>query len=158
MRIAIVGTGVAGLTAAHLLHAQHEITVFESDATVCGHAHTVDVEVDGRRYAVDVGFIVYNERNYPRFAALLARLGVATQPTEMSFGVSDAAAGLEFRASNLNSLFARRRNVLRPAYLRLLAEILRFNRAARELVDDDAGPDEPLDEFVQRGGFSDAFV
>ena len=101
MRIAIVGTGVAGLVSAHLLHPDHDITVFESDARVGGHANTVDVEVDGRRHAVDTGFIVYNERNYPGFVALLRELGVVTQATDMSFGVSDSRSGLEFRASNL---------------------------------------------------------
>ncbi len=114
MRVAIVGTGVAGLVSAHLLHPDHEITVFEADARVGGHANTVDVAVGGGHHAVDTGFIVYNERNYPGFVALLDELGVATQPTDMSFGVSDADSGLEFRASNLNSLFAQRRNLLNP--------------------------------------------
>ena len=175
MRIAIVGTGVAGLAAAHRLHPRHDITVFESDARVGGHAHTVDVEVDGQRHAVDTGFIVYNERNYPGFVALLAELGVATQATEMSFGVADAQTGLEFRASSLNSMFAQRRNLLRPAFVRLLTEIVRFNRAARALVDGEprwrgserlggpsAAPDgdaeESLAEFVRRGRYSAAFV
>ena len=158
MKIAIVGTGVAGLVAAHLLHARHDITMFENDARVGGHAHTVDVEVDGRHHAVDTGFIVYNERNYPGFAALLRELGVPTQPSAMSFGVSDLTSGLEFRGSDLNSIFAQRRNLLRPSFLRLLAEIVRFNRAARALVADDSGDEETLADFVTRGHYSDAFV
>ncbi len=158
MRIAIVGTGVAGLTAAHLLHPHHEITVFEAEARVGGHAHTVDVDIDGIHHAVDVGFIVYNERNYPGFVALLAELGVATQPTEMSFGVSDPGRGLEFGASNLDSIFAQRRNLVRPAFLRLLGEIVRFNRDASALLDDDSMGDESLAEFVRREGYSNAFI
>ena len=175
MRIAIVGTGVAGLVSAHLLHRRHDITVFESDARVGGHANTVDVEVDGRQHAVDTGFIVYNERNYPGFVALLRELGVATQSTAMSFGVSDAASGLEFRASNFNSIFAQRRNLVNPQFVRLLAEIVRFNRAARVLVDDEPrwqgidridgtaaaarhDDEESVEEFVRRGNYSNAFV
>ena len=131
MKIAVVGTGVSGLVSAHLLHPHHDVTVFESDARTGGHANTIDVVVDGRVHAVDTGFIVYNEPNYPGFTELLRELGVATQPTEMSFGVSDARAGLEYRASNLNSLFAQRRNLVNPSFLRLLSEIVRFNRAAR---------------------------
>jgi len=174
MRIAIVGTGVAGLVAARLLHPHHDITVFEADSRVGGHANTVDVVVEGRSHAVDTGFIVYNERNYPGFTALLRDLGVATQTAEMSFGVSDARSGLQFRASNFNSLFAQRRNLVNRRYLRLLAEIVRFNRATRALVEQEPrwqGPDrlpgaderaeiddESLAEFVRRGRYSEAFV
>ena len=128
MKIAIVGTGVSGLVAAHLLHPHHEITVFESDTRIGGHANTVDVEVDGRSVAVDTGFIVYNDRNYPGFRALLDRLGVATQPTEMSFSVSDPRTGLgvsrlepqcDLRPASQScqsivSASARRRHALQP--------------------------------------------
>ena len=174
MKIAIVGTGVSGLVAAHMLHTHHDINVFESDTRIGGHVNTVDVEVDGRSVAVDTGFIVYNDRNYPGFRALLDRLGVATQPTDMSFSVSDLSTGLEFRGSNLNAIFAQRRNLANPSFLRLLAEITRFNRAARRLVagearwngpdrlpDDggsDAHSDESLADFVHRGRFSQSFV
>ena len=136
VRIAIVGTGVSGLVAAHQLHPHHDLTVFEADARVGGHANTVDVEIDGVTHGVDTGFIVYNDANYPGFASLLRELGVATQPTEMSFSVADARTGLEYRGSNLNTLFAQRRNLVRPSFLRLLADIVRFNRAARRLVAD----------------------
>ncbi len=174
MKIAIIGTGVSGLVAAHMLHPHHEITVFESDTRIGGHANTVDVEVDGRSVAVDTGFIVYNDRNYPGFRALLDRLGVATQPTEMSFSVSDPRTGLEFRGSNLNAIFAQRRNLANPSFLRLLADVTRFNRAARRLVAGETrwdGPDrlpdgggfdahaeESLADFVRRGRFSQSFV
>ena len=173
VKIAIVGTGVSGLVAAHLLHPQHEITVFESDTRIGGHANTVDVEVDGQPVAVDTGFIVYNDRNYPGFRALLDQLQVATQPTEMSFSVSDPRTGLEYRGSNLNAIFAQRRNLANPSFLRLLADVTRFNRAARRLVAGegswrgsdrlpdgglDADVEETLAEFVRRGRFSQAFV
>lgn len=157
MRIAIVGTGVAGLVAAHRLHPNHDITVFERDDRVGGHANTVDVDIDGRSHAVDTGFIVYNERNYPGLVALLAELGVATQPTEMSFGVSDSRTGLEYCGSTLNSLFAQRRNLARPAFFRLLTDIVRFNRAARGLLID-GDPEESLADFVHRRKLSSAFV
>src|SRR3954453_19277486 len=173
MKIAIVGTGVSGLVAAHMLHPHHDITVFESDNRIGGHANTIDVDVDGRSVAVDTGFIVYNDRNYPGFRALLDRIGVATQPSEMSFSVSDPRTGLEFRGSNLNAVFAQRRNLANPSFLRLLADVIRFNRAARRLVAGEGrwngadrlsggelygGADETLGEFVRRGRFSQSFV
>jgi predicted NAD/FAD-binding protein len=175
VRIAIVGTGVSGLVAAHHLHRDHDLTVFEADSRMGGHANTVEVEVDDAVHHVDTGFIVYNEANYPGFVALLAELGVATQPTAMSFSVSDARSGLEYRGSNLNTLFAQRRNLASPSFLRLLTEIARFNRAARKLVahetrwdgadrlpardaaDDETG-DEAIEAFLQRGRYSSSFV
>lgn len=171
-----MGTGISGLVAAHRLHRDHEVTVFEADARVGGHANTVEVEVDGVDHHVDTGFIVYNEANYPGFVALLHELGIATQPTEMSFSVTNAQTGLEYRGSNLNTLFAQRRNLANPSFLRLIAEIVRFNRAARRLVahetrwqgadrlPDTAGSpgdspdDESIDEFLHRGRYSGSFV
>ena len=174
MRIAIIGTGVSGLVAAHQLYPLHDLTVFEADARVGGHANTVDVEIDGVTHGVDTGFIVYNDANYPGFAALLRELGIATQPTEMSFSVADAHTGLEYRGSNLNTLFAQRRNLIRPSFLRLLGDIVRFNRAARRLVAGvprwqgadrlpaAAGPEddgfESIGSFIGRGRYSRSFV
>ena len=174
MRVAIIGTGVSGLVAAHALHRDHEVTVFEADTRVGGHANTVDVEVGGIIHAVDTGFIVYNEPNYPGFTALLRALGVETQPTEMSFSVTNAGSGLEYRGSNLNTLFAQRRNLTRPSFLRLVTEIVRFNRAARRLVvneprwqaserlpatgGDDGASDESIESFLRRGRYSQSFV
>ena len=176
MKIAIVGTGISGLVAAHRLHPDHQVTLFEADSRIGGHANTVDITVDGVRHAVDTGFIVYNERNYPGFSSLLRELGVATQPTEMSFSVADIRSGLEYRGSNLDTLFVQRRNAFRPSFLRLIAEIARFNRAARALVageqqwrgadrlaqpvspNDVAAEEESLEEFVKRGRYSAAFV
>lgn len=171
MRIGIVGSGISGLVAARHLSVDHEITLFEADDRLGGHAHTVDADVDGVRHAVDTGFIVYNEANYPGFVALLAELGVATHSTEMSFGVTDAQTGLEYRGSNLNTLFAQRRNLFRPTFLRMLTEIVRFNRAAQRLVEDDprwrsgdrlpgeaSGDDRTIAEFLRAGRYSRTFV
>ena len=160
MKVAIVGTGVSGLVAAHKLHPAHDITVFEADDRIGGHTNTVDVEVDGLVVPVDTGFIVCNERTYPNFLALLDELGVATQRSEMSFAVSDPAAGLEYRATNLDTLYAQRSNLLRPSFHRMLVDILRFNRAMRSLGS--SGGDDDLDttlrDLVARGRYSQAFV
>ncbi len=158
MKIAIVGSGVSGLVAAHHLNARHEIALFEADDRLGGHTNTVEVEGGGRSVAVDTGFIVYNERNYPHFAALLRSLGVATQPSNMSFSVSDPATGLEYSSASLNSIFAQRRNLGRGSFLRLLGEILRFNRAVARVLSDHGDNDESLDHFVRRGRFSDDLV
>lgn len=110
MKIAVVGTGISGLVAAHLLHRDHELIVYEAGEHVGGHTNTIEIEEDGQRLAVDTGFIVYNERTYPNFCRLLAQLDVATQPSDMSFSVRDERSGLEYRGDNLNTLFAQRRN------------------------------------------------
>ena len=128
MRIAIVGTGISGLVCAHLLHPHHDITVFEAGDHVGGHTNTVRVDLDGETHHVDTGFIVHNDRNYPNFVKLMNQLGVATQPSTMSFSVSDPRTGLEYRGTNLNTIFAQRRNLVRPSFLRMLADIVRFNR------------------------------
>lgn len=140
MKVAIVGAGIAGNTVAYRLRDEHEITVFEAADYVGGHTHTVDVEVAGSRYAIDTGFIVFNDWTYPHFMALLDELGVASQPTSMSFSVSCERTGLEYNGTSLASLFADRRNLLRPRFYRLLAEIIRFGRDAQAFLEshDDA--------------------
>ncbi len=129
--IAIIGTGIAGLTSAYYLSRQHRVTVFEANDYIGGHTHTVDVEHDGERSAIDTGFIVFNDRTYPRFIRLLGELGVPYQPTQMSFSVRNDAIGLEYNGHNLSSMFAQRTNLVRPAFLRMLADITRFNRRVR---------------------------
>jgi len=156
MRIAIVGAGIAGNVAARLLHGAHDITVFEAAAHAGGHSHTHEIEQAGRRLAVDTGFIVYNERTYPRFTALLRELGVATQESRMSFSVRDDEAGLEYNGTSLNALFAQRRNLLRPAFLGMVRDILRFNREAPRLLDTPGG-ELPLGELLERGRYGRAF-
>jgi predicted NAD/FAD-binding protein len=157
MRVAIVGSGVSGLVSAHLLHPEHQITMYEADNRVGGHVNTVTVELDDGIHAVDTGFIVYNERTYPAFTKLLAQLGVQTQPSDMSFSVSCAETGLEYRTTNANTLFAQRRNLARPSFLRLLADIPRFNRGARRLIDSE-DLTTTLADFLDEGGYSRSFV
>ncbi len=160
LRIAIVGTGISGLVCAHLLHPHHAVTIFEAGDRVGGHTNTVRVDLDGETHHVDTGFIVHNDRNYPNFVTLMRQLGVATQPSNMSFSVSDPRTGLEYRGTNLNTLFAQRRNLVRPSFLRMLADIARFNRAAKRLLRDDSSRDDSvsLEQFVREGRYSPAFT
>ncbi len=152
MRIAIVGSGISGLSAAHLLAPKHEVVVFEAEQRVGGHVHTWDFEADGKRWAVDSGFIVYNQRNYPRFSRLLAELGVATQPSTMSFSVLSPQEGFEFNPSTLGQLLANPENGLRPSFWRLLADILRFHREAGA-----GSPHQTLGDFLEQGRFGRRF-
>ena len=156
MRIAIIGSGISGMVVAARLHRDHDITVFEAGSHVGGHTHTVDVEWQGRQYAVDTGFIVFNHWTYPRFIALLNELGVEYQNSNMSFSLRCERSGLEYNGTTINTLFAQRRNVLRPTFLRMLADILRFNRQSRELLD---GQDDAitLGEYLDRNRYSRAF-
>lgn len=159
MRIGIIGAGISGLTAAYHLHDRHDVTVLERDTRIGGHTHTVDVTVEGRNYAIDTGFIVFNERTYPHFIALLNELGVASQPTEMGFSVRDATSGLEYNGTSLNGLFAQRRNLFRPRFHRMLRDILRFYREAPRLLEADAAEESlTVGEYVRREGYSTEFV
>ena len=158
MRIAIIGTGISGLTCAHLLGEGHDVTVFERDARPGGHTHTVRIELDEEIPAVDTGFIVYNERNYPGLVRLFDRLGVRTKPSDMSFGVSDAATGVEWRATSFSTVFAQPRNALRPSFLRMLADILRFNRRTRRLLAAGIPDSLTLRDLVAAGGWSPRMV
>lgn len=157
MRIAIVGGGIAGLVAARWLQTDHEITVFEANSYPGGHTHTVPVELPSGRWVVDTGFIVYNERNYPAFTALLAQLGVATQPTSMSFSVRSDAGGFEYNGSSLNQLFGQRSNLLRPSFYRMVTDIVRFGRQAPLAVQDGAA-ESTLGAYARDAGYSDRFL
>ena len=159
MKIAIIGSGISGLTAAYLLNRQHEIQVFEASDWVGGHTHTVDVEVAGKAYALDTGFIVFNDWTYPNFIRLLDRLGVGYQATEMSFSVRDPASGLEYNGNSLNSLFAQRRNLLSPPFWGMLRDILRFNREALDdLGQGRIAADTTLGNYLQSGGYGPRFI
>ena len=157
MRIAIVGGGISGLVAAHLLHPDHDITLFEANASPGGHTHTVPVTTASGVWPVDTGFIVYNERNYPAFTALLARLSVATQPTSMSFSVRSDASGFEYNGSSLNQLFGQRTNLLRPSFYRMAADIVRFGHDAPRAIRDGAAR-ATLGEYAREAGYSNRFL
>ncbi len=152
MRIAVIGSGVSGLVAAHLLHGTHEITVFEAGSYAGGHTNTVAVG----EHHVDTGFIVFNDRNYPLFERLLGRLNVPWQPSEMSFSVSDARGDFEYNGSSPNGLFAKRAHLVTPSFHRMLADLVRFNRDARALL---ASRDDPsLSDWLAIRGYSKPFV
>ena len=157
MKIAIIGAGIAGNVVAARLHGRHEITVFEALGHVGGHTHTHEVEQAGRRYAVDTGFIVFNDWTYPNFIALLDELGVPSQPSAMSFSVRDERDGLEYNGTTLNTLFAQRLNLVRPRFLGMVRDILRFNREAPALLGTPGG-EVALGEVLRAGGYGRAFV
>ena len=151
MNIAIIGTGVSGLGAAHVLQRQHQVTLFEQASWVGGHAHTVDA--DGQ--PVDTGFIVYNESNYPLLSRLFRELGVETAPTDMSFGMHNPTNGMAYSSRGLSGLFARPQNALRPRIYRMIRELGRFNRLARAALAENRHADITLGEFLDGHGFSD---
>jgi predicted NAD/FAD-binding protein len=157
MRIAVIGSGIAGMVAAYRLCRDHEITVFESGCHIGGHTHTVDVLAEGRPYAVDTGFIVHNDWTYPNFVALLKELEVAWQPSDMSFSVRCETSGLEYNGTSLNSLFAQRLNLIRPSFLRMVADILRFGSSAPALLAIQAA-DISLGDYLQENGYSRYFI
>ncbi len=157
MRVAIVGSGVSGNVCAWLLHADHEVHLFESEEDPGGHTRTVDFEIDGRSYAADIGFMVCNDRTYPLFLQLLSQLQIPTQVSDMSFSVRCNRSGLEYQGSSLNGLFAQRRNLLRPRFLGMLREILRFNRECPRFLDE-RDDRLTLAEYLHRERYGDEFV
>lgn len=157
MRVAIVGSGVSGLVCAHLLHPAHEVTLFEADDRAGGHAHTVTTRIDGVTHQVDTGFIVYNERNYPILTRLFAELGVVTRPSDMSFAMASDEEDVEWCGSSLRAIFAQRRNLVRPAFLRMLADIVRFNRSAQQLLREPENLGYTLEDFLEAGRYSTQF-
>ncbi len=157
-RIAVVGGGISGLlAAAELRRAGHEITVFEAAPYVGGHTNTITVEEPGGPVDVDTGFIVFNDRNYPNFEAMLAELGVPSQPANMSFGVSDGLGQFEWAARGARGIFARPRHLVDRRFIRMLSDLVRFNREARALLGVD-GNGPSLHEFLVDGNYSDYFV
>jgi predicted NAD/FAD-binding protein len=157
MRIAIIGTGISGMTSAHLLSEDHEVVVYEANNYIGGHTNTVDVSLNGQQYAVDTGFIVFNEKTYPNFVKLMKRLGVGWQNSVMSFSVQCEKTGLEFSPSTLNSLFIQRRNLLRPTFYRMLWDAMRFKRDSEALLESDDHT-LTLAAFLTGKGYSKAFV
>ena len=157
MRVAVIGAGVSGLVSAHLLSRAHDVVVFEAGDYAGGHTKTVRVETEDATHWVDTGFIVFNDRNYPNFERLLKSLGIDWQPSDMSFAVTDASRDFEYSSASLNGLFAKRSHLATPWFLRMVAEVTRFQRNARELLHhDDAGPS--LGDWLDEQRYSRAFV
>jgi len=157
MKIAIVGGGISGLVAARGLCREHEVTVFEAAARPGGHSHTVTVEEGGVARALDTGFLVFNRRDYPRFDALMTELGVASQPTCMSFSVRVSGNGLEYGGATLGALFCQKRNAVRPGFARMLRDIGRFYREGRARVAA-LGEEATIADLVREAGYSREFV
>ncbi|MCM5679241.1 FAD-dependent oxidoreductase [Schlegelella sp. S2-27] len=162
-RIAVIGSGISGLAAAWRLQPHADVTLFEAGRYFGGHTHTVDVTLDGPRgpvtHGVDTGFLVFNPRTYPNLVALFEGLDIHTTPSEMSFSVQVPGHGLEWSGSDLGGVFAQRRNLLRPAFWRLLVDLLRFNRLTQGIALRDAESElhEPIGDFLQRHRFGAAF-
>lgn len=157
MKIAIIGTGIAGNVAAYKLRQEHDITVFEAGSYIGGHTNTIDVVEDGATHAVDTGFIVFNNRTYPNFIRLLGEIGQESQASEMSFSVQVDEGGIEYCGSSINALFAQRRNILRPPFYRMIRDILRFNELARSDLDE-LDTTKTLGDFLFENGFGHEFV
>lgn len=159
MKIAIIGSGISGLTSAYLLQQQHDVTVFESAERIGGHTATVQVEEAGSTRAIDTGFIVFNDWTYPNFIRLMDELGVKSKATEMSFSVSCQRSGLEYGGNNLNTLFAQRRNLLNFSFIGMLKDILRFNKEA--ILDLESGQLKEgvtLGEYLKEKGYGSRFA
>ncbi len=158
MRVAVIGSGVAGLTAAYVVSRDHDVTLFEKDGRFGGHANTVSVAGVRGQVGLDTGFIVHNERTYPHLLRLFGELGVATQDSDMSFGVCCEECGLEYAgARGLAGMAARPSNLISPAYLRMLVEVKRFHRQARALLRDASADRLTLGDFLEQGRYSDYF-
>lgn len=158
MKVAIVGAGISGLACAYKLHPKQSISVYEVASRIGGHTATIEVNHKGKAYAIDTGFIVYNDWTYPEFIELLNELNVETQATEMSFSVSCRSRKIEYAGTNLNTLFAQRKNLLNPAYLKMLYEIIRFNRnVKREMAAGKISQSITLGDYLSQKGYSAYF-
>ncbi len=158
-RIVVIGSGISGLTCGYLLHKEHDVTILEANDYIGGHTATIDLEVAGREYAIDTGFIVFNDWTYPNFIKLLQQIGVDRQATEMSFSVKNTAENLEYNGNTINSLFAQRRNIVRPKFIRIVRDILRFNKLCKaEHAKPSLAQDATLNDFIKQHGLSDDFA
>lgn len=157
MRIAIIGTGISGNVLAYHLHKQHDITVYEANDYIGGHTHTHDISYKGRDYTIDTGFIVFNHRTYPNFISLMDELGVVSQKSNMSFSVKCELSGLEYNGHSLNSMFAQRRNLIRPSFYRMIRDILRFNRKSIEWLNN-TDTTTSLGDYLRKNEYSSQFI
>lgn len=156
MKIAVIGGGIAGMMSLYLLQRQHDVTLFEANDYLGGHTATVDVTIGGQHYAIDTGFIVFNNWTYPLFNRFLAELAVPFQPTEMSFSVKNEQTGLEYNGNSFRTLFAQKRNAFKPSFWKMLLDIVRFNKLAKRLLaQDHADLDLTLGDFLQQYRFGD---
>ncbi len=153
-KIAIIGTGISGLTCAHHLAPHHDLTLFEAEEYIGGHTHTVQVEKEGEVSDIDTGFIVFNDNTYPEFIVLMDSIGVSYQPTEMSFSVRNDAIDLEYNGNTINSLFVQRKNILRPSFLGMVRDIVRFNKEVRHAANDEQ---LTIGDFLANRKYSDLF-
>ena len=156
MKIAVIGSGISGLVSAHLLSRRNDVVLFEADARIGGHTHTVDVAEDGRDVPIDTGFIVFNERTYPNFVRLLRQLDVAWKESDMSFSVRSDKRDFEYGSPALGALFAQKRNLVDPRFHRMLYDVFRFYREAKDLLDE--GSEVPLLDWLEARGYSRGFV
>jgi len=157
VKIAIIGTGIAGNVVAYKLRAEHDITVFESGDYIGGHTNTVDVFDNGRKLAVDTGFIVFNDRTYPNFIRLLDEIGQESQPSQMSFSVQAEEAGVEYSGSSIDALFAQRSNLIRPTFYRMIRDILRFNKTAMPNIHN-LNDSQTLRDYLHDNDYSHEFI
>jgi predicted NAD/FAD-binding protein len=157
-RLAVIGGGIAGLGAAWLLRNRYDVTVFERERHIGGHSNTVEVDENGRRVPIDTGFMVFNKVTYPYLVRLFDELRVPIKPTEMSFSVRNDELDIEYNGMGLNRVFAQRANLVRPRFLKLLAQIMRFFRVANASLDDESLEKMSLDEFVRRHRLGDDFL
>lgn len=160
MKIAIVGSGISGMTCGHLLAEKHDVHLFESESRLGGHTHTHEVEVASGKYNIDTGFIVFNDRNYPNFIKLMNKLGVQSQPSTMSFSVKVEKNGLEYNGTTLNSLFCQRRNLVNPGFYLMIYDIMRFNKQATRyyLENKDKDDGKTLEDYLRENNYSEEFT
>jgi len=156
MKIAIVGSGISGNTIAHLLHKKHNITLFEKNDRIGGHSHTHNIDVNGTPISVDTGFIVFNKKTYPLFSSLLKELDVAYEDSSMSFSVFSKKNSLEYNGTNLNTLFSQRKNIFNPKFIKMIFEILRFNKESLALIE--TSEELSLGDYLAKNSYSDYFL
>ncbi len=156
MKVAIIGSGIAGNTLAHHLHPNHDITVFEANSYIGGHTHTHAIDLFGKNYQIDTGFIVFNDRTYPNFNQLLDELKVPWQASHMSFSVCNEATGLEYNGTTINRLFAQRSNFFKPSFYSMIRDILRFNKESLDLLEN--GDEISLGDYLIQNDYQSLFI
>ena len=154
-KIAIIGTGIAGMGCAHFLHPKADLTLYEQNDYVGGHTNTVTVEEEGKPVYIDTGFMVFNYQTYPNLCRLFEEIKAPVKKTDMSFSVQHRPSGLEYSGSGLNHLFTQRKNILSPSYIRMLMQIARFNRESVRILDDPRYQSYTIREYIQEGRFGE---